>query len=140
MHDRSCHLKLLTLENRPRLLALPPRNTLLTRIRELIHTLRLHLHTVPGLRRCDIVPVLDPRGVKEVFMEMVDVFQDALLAGHDNIVDCAQMLCVLGQTDTAGVRDDGDAEFRGHEQHGDDFVDAAEPTRVDLADVDGSGL
>ena len=73
-------------------------------------------------------------------MEMVDVFQDALLARHDNIVDCAQMLCVLGQTDTAGVRDDGDAEFRGHEQHGDDFVDAAEPTRVDLADVDGSGL
>lgn len=49
------------------------------------------------------------------------------------------MLSVLGEADTAGVGHNGDVEFGGHEEHGDDLVHATETAGVDLADVDGAG-
>lgn len=48
------------------------------------------------------------------------------------------MLRVFWESDAAGMGHDGDVEFRSHEQDGNDFVYAAETTRVDLADVDGA--
>ena len=76
--------------------------------------------------------------MEKVLVQVIYIFQDALLAAHDHIVDGAQVLSILGEADAAGVRDDGDVEFCSHEQDGDDFVDAAQPTRVDLADVYGA--
>jgi hypothetical protein len=129
-------LILLALENRPRLLALPPTHALLTRVLKLVHGLRLHLHTIPGLGWRNIVPLLNPRRVEEVLMQMIHVLQHTLLPRNHNVVDGAEVLCVLWQADAAGVRYNGHVVFCGHEQHGDDFVDAAETAGIDLADVD----
>lgn len=81
------HLVLLALQNRPRLLALPPRHTLLTRIRELVHTLGLHLNTIPRLGGSNVVPLLNATRVEEVLVQVVDVLEDALLATDDDVVD-----------------------------------------------------
>ena len=75
-----------------------------------------------------------------MLMQMVHILQDTQFPGHDDIVDGAEMLGVFGQPDAAGMWHDGDVEFLGHEQHGEDLVDAAEAAGVDLADVDGARL
>lgn len=73
-----------------------------------------------------------------MLMQMVHILQHALLPTHHYVVNRAQMLGIFGQSDAARVRDDGDVEFGGHEEDGNDFVDAAEAAGVDLADVDGA--
>ena len=50
------------------------------------------------------------------------------------------MLDLFAQSDAASVRTDRDAELRRHEQHGQDFVDAAESTAIDLAKLNCAGL
>lgn len=133
-------LKLLPLENRPRLLALPPRHAVLAWIREAVHALGLHLDAIPRLGRGDVVTLFDSAGVEEVLVQVVDVLEDALLAADDDVVDGREVLGVLGQADAAAVRHNGDVVFGCHEQHGDDFVDAAQTAGVDLADVNGTRL
>lgn len=75
-----------------------------------------------------------------MLVQVIHVLEHALLPAHDHVVDRAQVLRVLGQPHAAAVRHDGHVELGGHQQDGDDFVDAAQPARVDLADVDGAGL
>ena len=121
----SCRLELVALEDRPRLVTLPPRHAVLARKREPVHGLGLHLDAVARLGRGDVVTVFDSGRVEEVLVQMVDVLEDALVGRDDDVVDGGQVLCVLWQADAAGVGHNGDAEFGGHEQHGNDLVDAA---------------
>lgn len=46
---------------------------------------------------------------------------------------------VIGEADAACVRAHDDASLGRHEEDGEDLVDACEPARVDLADVDRLG-
>lgn len=85
------------------------------------------------------LPVLNNTRIKKVFMQMIHILQHTLLPTHNDIVNRAQMLRVLGQSHATRVRHNRDVEFGSHEQDGNDFVDAAETARVDLADVDGPG-
>src|ERR671912_765033 len=50
------------------------------------------------------------------------------------------MLHELAEPNSAGVRTDGYAVLRRHQQYGEDFVHAAKPTRVDLTEVQGLRL
>lgn len=75
-----------------------------------------------------------------MLVQVVHILQHALLAADDDIVDGAQVLGVLGQTDTTGVGDDGDAELAGQQQDGQDLVDAADTAGVGLEDGQSSRL
>ena len=50
------------------------------------------------------------------------------------------MLNLFSQSDASTVGANRDAEFRRHQQHGQDFVDAPEPTTIDLAELNCAGL
>jgi hypothetical protein len=76
--------------------------------------------------------------VEEVLVQMVNVLKHRLLPRHNNVVNGRKMLSVLWQTDTAGVRYNGNVEFGSHEEDSNDFVDTTETAGVDLANVDGS--
>lgn len=128
-------LNLLSLQNWLRLLTLPP-PVLPTRERELLHTLRLHLNTIPRIHRRNIISILNNTGMEEMLMQMVHIFEHTLLATNNHIINCAQMLRVFGQTHTSRMRNNWDVEFCGHEEDGDDFVNATKTAGVDLADVD----
>lgn len=43
-------------------------------------------------------------------MKVVHELEQRALAGDADIVDCGEMLGVLGETDTTGVGDDGNVE------------------------------
>ena len=86
--------------------------------------------------------VADVDGSEEVFVEVVDELDDAVLEGGGDAeeVEDGEVLDVLAEADAAGVGADGDAEFCGEEDDGEVFVDAGDAAAVDLADVDGLGL
>lgn len=126
----------LSIENTSCFRAAPPRHALLAGVLKLVHAIRLHLNTVSGLRRRGVVSVLDNARVEEVFVQMVDILQHTQLATDNHVVDGAQVLCVFRKTHAARVGHNGDVEFLGHEQHGEDLVDAAHAAGVDLTDVD----
>ena len=134
------HLKLLPLQNRPRLLPPPPTHPLPPRELKPLHTLRPHLDTIPRLHGRNIIPFLNPTRPKKVLVQMIHILQHTLLATHNDIINRAEVLRVLGETHAAAVGHDGDVEFCGHEEHGDDLVYAAQPACIDLADVDCAGL
>lgn len=104
----------------------------------MLHTFRLHLYTVPRLRRSLVVSTLNDGWILEVLMQVIDILQHAQLATNTDIIDSAQMLCVFRQAHTTRVRDDRDIEFLGHEKNGQDFVDTTHSASVDLADVNSA--
>ena len=133
-------LDLHTIENNLSLIRCPPTHTLLTRVAKSVHALGLHLNTVTSLRGGCVVSILDNRGVEEVLVQVVHVLENGELARDNDVVDCAQVLGVLGKTDTTGVRNDGHAKLLGYEEDGEDFVDTTHAAGVDLAHVDGASL
>ena len=84
--------------------------------------------------------VFDDAWVDEVLMQVVHVLKNGELARDDDVVDCAQVLGVLGKTDTTGVRNDGHTELLGHEEDGENFINTTHAAGVDLAHVDRAGL
>ena len=86
--------------------------------------------------------VADHDRVGEVFVQVVDVLDDPVGggAGHREVVEHREVLDEFAQPDAARVRADGDAELGGEQQDGEVLVDAADPGRVDLEDVEGAGL
>jgi hypothetical protein len=130
----------LALKNRSGLFALPPTDTLLARVLELVHTLRLHLNTVSRLGGSGVVTVLDDTRVEEVFVQVVDVLEHTELTTDDNVIDGAQVLCVLGKTDTTRVRNDRYTELLRDEENGKDLVDTSHAASIDLADINGTLL
>jgi len=128
-------LNLNPFQNRPCLFALPP-TPLFTWKTKFIHTIRLHLDRISRIHGSDIVPALNPTWVPKVLMQMVDILEYTLLAAHHHIIDSTEMLCVLWKADAAAVGDNGDVEFGGHEENGNDFVYATQAAGVDLANVD----
>lgn len=67
---------------------------------------------------------------------MIYIFEHALLAADNDVVNSAEMLRVLGQANTTRMWDNWDVELGGHKQDGYHFVDAAESAGIDLTDVD----
>src|SRR3546814_1615572 len=51
-------------------------------------------------------------------------------------IDHREVLDIFAQAHAAGVRADRQIVFRGHQQHREHFVDAAQPARVELDHVD----
>src|SRR3954447_16544229 len=73
---------------------------------------------------------------------MVDVFEHPVLqrtAARD-VIPRRQVLDVLAQPDSPGVRADGDAELPGHQYDRQALVHAAQAAGVDLAELDRPGL
>src|SRR6266545_2050179 len=112
--------------------------------RELVGVKRLGLHgnAVAGLLRRHVAAVLDPHRIKEVLVQVIDVFEDALIERRANadVIKDRQMLNILAQADTAGMRADRHAELGRHQQHRQHLVDPAEPAGVDLTKADRIGL
>jgi len=75
------------LQYRLGLITLPETLSLFTRKLELRDTRRLHLDIVAWHGRRDNVPILHCRWVDVVLMQGIDVFEERLLAGDDNVVD-----------------------------------------------------
>lgn len=88
-------------------------------------------------------------------MEVVGVFEDALLAGHDDKVDRADVRAELGHASASddrqycmqhtglhspGVGDNGDAKLGSEEEHAQDLVHAGEAERVELKSIESFGL
>src|SRR5256712_11738818 len=108
----------------------------------LAERLHPHLDSVAGFHGRHVAPALDRDRIDEVLVEMIDVLEHAVLqrSGHRDVVDERDVLHVLAQPDASGMRADRYAELRGHQQHGEDLVYAAEAARVDLAEADGLRL
>ena len=53
-----------------------------------------------------------------MLMQMIHILQQTRLPTHNNIVNRADMLCILGQANTARMRDDRDPELAGQEEDG----------------------
>lgn len=139
-HARLENLYPLTLEDRSGLIALPPTDTLLARVLELVHALRLHLNTVSRLGRSGVVTILDDTGVEEVLVQVVDVLEHTELSTDNNVIDGAQVLGVLWQTDTTRVRNNRHTELLCDKEDGKNLVDTAHAASIDLADIDGTLL
>src|SRR6266550_583969 len=77
-------------------------------------------------------------GVHKVLVQVIHVLDDAILERPTDadVVEDRKVLHILTQAHPARVRADGDPELRGEEQHGQDLVDAAQPTAIDLAEPD----
>ena len=63
-----------------------------------------------------IVSAANNDGVKEVFVEVIHVFDHSALkaAGDSQVIEDREMLDVLAEADAARMRSDGDAELGGH--------------------------
>src|SRR5215218_830846 len=109
---------------------------------ELVQGLGLHLGGVAGGLWRDVAAALDLHWIDKMLVEVIHVLKDPVLErGADtDVVEDGEMLDVLAQSHTAGVRTDGHAEFCRHQEHGDDLVDAAEAAGVYLAERDGISL
>jgi len=88
LEDRSCFFTL-------------PEATLLARKAKPLHTFCFHFNAVARLCWCHIVAIPDNGGMIEMLMQMIDIFQHGKLTGDTDIVDRAQVLSVLWQTDAA---------------------------------------
>src|SRR5258708_6643636 len=88
--------------------------------------------------RGHVVPAADDHGIHEVLMQVVYVFDGAVLGGsrYGDAVEHGQVLHQLAQADSARVRADRDAELGGQQQDRDGLVDAPDPDRVELQDID----
>lgn len=74
-----------------------------------------------------------------MLVEVVNKLQDGELAADDYVVDCAQVLSVFREADTARVRYDGHLELLGHEHNSQSLIHTTQAAGVDLADVNGTG-
>ena len=94
-----------------------------------------------GLRR-EVAAVAHRDGVHEVLMQVINIFDHAVLqtATDPDVVEDREVLDMFAESDTAGVRADRHAALGGHEEYGENLVDAAEPTTVDLNELDCFGL
>src|SRR5260370_40704895 len=88
--------------------------------------------------RDHVVPAADDHGLHEVLMQVVYVFDGAVLGGsrYGDEVEHGQVLPQLAQAASARVRADRDAELGGQQQDRDVLVDAPDSGRVELQDID----
>lgn len=102
----------------------------------------LHLDTVTRVEGSHVAAVLHDDGMNKVFVEMVDVFEDAALCGcrDTDVVNEGEVLDVFAEADATGVWADRHIEFLGHQEDREDFIDTGDTARVDLAKVNGVGL
>ena len=75
-----------------------------------------------------------------MLVEVVHILKNRQLSRDNNVVDGAQVLCVLRKTNTAGVRNNRHTKLLGHEEDSKDLVDTAHTAGVDLTHIDGTGL
>ena len=79
-----------------------------------------------SLRR-KVAAVAHRHRVLEVLVQVVDILDHAVFkaAANPDVIEDGQVLHVFAEADPAGVRADRYAAFSGHEEHGEDLVDAA---------------
>jgi hypothetical protein len=77
-----------------------------------------------------------------MLVKMIHELRDAVIhpARDGQVIPHRQVLHQLAQPHAARVRAYRDAELRGHEDHREVLVHAAQPAAVDLAEPDGVGL
>src|SRR5689334_4587043 len=77
-----------------------------------------------------------------MFVKVINIFDNSAFqrATDSNIVEHREMLHILAQSHPAGMRADGNTEFRRQQQNCQDFVDASNTTCIDLADAERIGL
>ena len=101
----------------------------------------MDLRSGSGAIRGDVAAVAKDDGVDEVVVEVIDEFDEAV--GHGgadgDVVEVREMLHQFAQSDSAGVRADGNSELGGQEQDGKVLVDSAHTCRIDLYDIDRAG-
>src|SRR5918911_2396617 len=104
--------------------------------------LSLDLYTVAGGARRHVAVAFHHDRIDEMLMQVVNVFEDAILQrGADGyVVKDGEVLNVLAQSYAASVRADGDIELRGHQEHSEHFVDAAQTTAIYLTKFYRAGL
>src|SRR5262245_18223614 len=85
-----------------------------------IKRLSLHFNAVARVHWRHVSAILDSHGIDKVFMQVIDIFRDAVLerCAHRDVIKEREMLNVLTQTDTSGVWTHGHAKFRSHQDHG----------------------
>ena len=88
---------------------------------------------------CDIAAVVDPDGIDEMLVQVINVFDDPALqrATDSDIVEHREMLYIFAEPYPAGVRTDRNTKLCRQQQNSQHFVDAANTTGVDLADANG---
>ena len=89
-----------------------------------------------------VSPSLDDDRIGEVLVQVVDVLDPPTLRrpADGDEVEHREVLDHLAQADAAGVRAHRHAELGGEQEDGEVLVDATDPARVDLHDVDRLGL
>src|SRR5204862_6563013 len=113
-------------------------------IREFVPLKRFSLHRDTIARHAwgHISSVPYDYRVDKMFVQMIDVFDPPPVerTAHCDIVEDRKMLDILAKADAAGMRTNGHAKFRSHQQDRDHFVHTGETTAVDLTEIDSTGL
>src|SRR4030095_12212167 len=109
---------------------------------EPLDRLGLHGDAVTPTQRRQVTSISDRSRIDEVLMQMVDEFYSPAVerTTHRNIVKDRKVLNIFAKPAAARVRANRDTAFCRHQKHRENFIDAAEPATVDLAEVDRTGL
>jgi len=77
-----------------------------------------------------------------MFVQMIDVFDDAIFEGraYGNVIEERKVLNVFAQTDAAGVWTHRNSKLCRHQHYGQHFVHARETATIDLTEADRFGL
>src|SRR5204863_30179 len=102
----------------------------------------LHRDAVAGRGGRHVMAAPYHHGINEMLVQVIYELDAATCerTAHGDVVEDRKVLHVLAQAHAARVRADRHAELRGQEQHGDTFVDAAQPASVELAEAERTGL
>src|SRR5579885_1103922 len=108
----------------------------------LVERLRLHLDAEAGRFGYRVTSLAQDDRMHEMLVQMIGKFRHPALQApaHADIVDKRQMLRVLAQADSAGVRTHGNIEFRREQHDCQRFAESTEPATIQLAEVDGARL
>jgi hypothetical protein len=102
----------------------------------------MHASAVSRHRRQNIRAVLNDAGIDKMLVKVIDIFGHAVLqrSGDGDEIKNRKVLDEFAESNTASVGTHGHIELLRHEVDGEDLVDAGQPRRIELAEIDGFGL
>src|SRR5215831_10120921 len=100
----------------------------------IVERLGFHFNAVTGIEWRQVVPVFHLYRIHKVFVQVIDIFDDAVFERRTNrnVIEERKMLHVFTETYAPGVRANRNAKLGRHQDDRQDFVDAGEPAAVDL--------